>query len=319
MINPTPFHTGFLSEENGHVVQYSQYGNPDGPAVVVLHGGPGSRSKPKHVARFDLQRYHLIAFDQRGCGSSTPAGKTEHNTTQDLVADIERLREFLNIDHWFVTGASWGAALALLYAQSHPDKVRGLLLSSIFLARERDVQWAFTGESGIAHFFPDVWHKRADFLTTYSTQPSQAAGDLLALLQSDADLKTKRAVAAGVLNWEGNLYTSNQDVVYALPDDVGESDIASVSIWLHYESNNFFLETDQIMKNMSAIADIPTVIVHGRHDLLCTPEQAWQVHQRLSNSELHFLPQSNHKLSADGEVAKQLAFTAFLDKHSAHE
>jgi proline iminopeptidase len=305
-MNPKPFNTGYLPERNGHKVYYAQYGNPKGEVVVMLHGGPGSKSKAKYVKPYDLGKFQVITFDQRGCGESLPAGETGNNTLQDSVSDIERLRSELKIKKWFVAGGSWGATLALAYAEAHPEKVRGLLLSSIFLARPRDVQWAFTQDNGIQRLFPDLWEKRMEFLKKYKVTHANAAKVL------SGSHKTIKDVVVGVSNWEGNLMNAQEDLSFTDPEDVGDEDIAGVKIFLHYEANNFFLKPDQLLKGLSKIKSIPTVIVHGRYDALCPVEQTWEIQKKLSNVETVILPTSNHKLTAEGEIAKKFAFNKFL-------
>jgi len=161
--NPKPFNTGYLPRQDDHKVYYSQYGNPKGEAIVILHGGPGSKSKPKHVKGYELDKYYVVAFDQRGCGESTPSGSLKSNTTYDLIKDIERLRSKLKIEKWYVAGRSWGATLALAYSEAYPKAVKGLLLSSVFLARPRDVKWAFTENNGIERLFPDCGRTELNF------------------------------------------------------------------------------------------------------------------------------------------------------------
>lgn len=312
-ITPKPFNTGYLDEQDGHKVFFSQFGNPKGDALVILHGGPGSQSKPKQIKGYDLEKYHIITFDQRGCGKSEPAGKLESNTLNDLIQDMERLRIKLSIDRWFVAGGSWGATLALAYAQIHSDKVKGLLLSSIFLASSRDVSWAFTSGGGIERLFPDVWERRMNFLSQYQTEPANAAKILLQKLES-ATSEEAKDISAGVSNWEENLMNAQEDVQYTTPDEVEDSAIASTKVFLHYESNHFFLEEDQLLKNLDRIAVIPTVIVHGRYDLLCPVEATWEVKKKLNNVDVLILPTSNHKLTAEGDIARKLAFTLFLNK-----
>ncbi len=315
-ITPKPFNTGYLDEQDGHKVFFSQFGNLKGDALVILHGGPGSQSKPKQIKGYDLEKYHIITFDQRGSGKSEPAGKLESNTLSDLIQDMERLRTKLSIDGWFVAGGSWGATLALAYAQAHPDKVKGLLLSSIFLASPRDISWAFTSGDGIERLFPDVWEHRLDFLSQYQIEPANAASVLLQKLKSATPEEAKN-ISAGVSNWEGNLMHAQEDVQYIAPDEVEESDIASTKVFLHYESNHYFLEPDQLINNLEKIATVPTVIVHGRYDLLCPVEATWKVKKKLNNVEVLILPTSNHKLTAEGDIARKLAFNLFLSKQQA--
>lgn len=213
-----------------------------------------------------------------------------------------------------MAGGSWGATLALAYAQAHPKRLKGLLLSSIFLARARDVQWAFTKDNGIDRLFPDLWEDRMAFLNKYKTNPATAAKDLLA--QINNGLKDAvNEIVAGVSNWEGNLMNAQEDLTFIAPEDAEESDIAAVKIFLHYEANNFFLKPNQLIENLSKIKLIPTIIVHGRYDLLCPVEGTWEVQKGLDDVEVIILPTSNHKLTADGTIAKGLAYNLFLEKH----
>lgn len=313
--NPKPFNTSFLPEKDGHKVAYFQYGNPKGEAVLLLHGGPGSKHKSKSAKGYDLEKYHVIAFDQRGCGKSLPTGGIESNTLSDLIADIERLRKELKINNWFVAGGSWGATLALAYAQAHPKQVKGLLLSSIFLASSRDEKWAFSEADGVDRMFTDLWEDRLVFLEKFETNPANAAKDLLERINSGSK-KVVNEVVAGVSNWEGNLMNAQEDLTFVEPEDVEESDIAAVKVFLHYEANDFFLIDDQLVKNMNKIKSIPAVIVHGRYDLLCPVEASWKVQKGFDDVEVVILPTSNHKLTADGAVAKELAYNLFLEKQS---
>ncbi|PIR98847.1 prolyl aminopeptidase [Candidatus Collierbacteria bacterium CG10_big_fil_rev_8_21_14_0_10_44_9] len=303
--NPQSFNTDYLPEQDGHKVWFAQYGNPSGIPIVVCHGGPGDKSKPRHINRYDLDKYHVITFDQRGCGQSLPLGETKNNTLSDLVSDMERLCNILKIEKWYIAGGSWGSTVALTYAESFPEKTKGLLLSSIFLARQKDEEWSFTREGGITRIFPDLIEKRS----------SMTAKDLLNKLES-GDEESVKEIVAGVMNWEGNLMTSQADIKLIDIVDVDEENIASARVFLSYQANNYFLELNQIIKNSDRLKNIPTIIVHGRYDLLCPMDNAWELHQHLSNSELVILPSSNHRLTADGEIAKNMAFKYFLSKQS---
>jgi len=303
-MNPKPFFTGFLPEQGRHQVYYERYGNKNGKTIIVCHGGPGDKSKPKHISNYDLTKYHVITFDQRGCGQSLPLGEIKNNTLSDLVSDMERLRNLLKIETWYVAEGSWGSTVALAYAESYPEKVRGLLLSSIFLARQKDEDWSFSKDGGITRIFPDLTEKR----------PNITAKELLNKLESGNE-ETIKEIVAGVMNWEGNLMTSQSDLQFIDKEDVDDENIASVKVFLSYEANNYFLEQDQIIKNAGKIKNIPTIIVHGRYDLLCPMDNAWELHKNLPNSELVILPSSNHRLTADGEIAKKYAFNNFLNKN----
>jgi len=313
-MNPKPFNTGYLAKQNGHRVHFAQYGNPKGKiTIVTLHGGPGSKSKPKHIKTYDLEKYHVVTFDQRGCGESLPTGEVKSNTLGDLIADIERLRSVLKIKSWFVAGGSWGATLALAYAEEYPKNVKGLLLSSVFLARSRDIQWAFTQDKGIERLFPDLWEKRLKFLQKYKATPANAAKVLLKKIETGKP-KTVKEIVAGVSDWEDNLMNAQEDLNFVEPENVDDEDIASVKIFLHYEANNFFLKPDQLLEGLRKIKSIPTIIVHGRYDVLCPVEQMWGLQKVLTKVETIILPSSNHKLTAEGEIAKGIAFNYFLNR-----
>lgn len=314
-MTPTPFFTGYLEEKDGHKVYYEEYGNKSGESIIVCHGGPGDKSKPKHVSSYELDRYHVILFDQRGCGKSEPFGGIINNTTQDLVGDMECIRIKLGINSWFVAGSSWGFTVALVYAETYPSVVKGLLLGSGFLARNRDEEWAFSKADGVSRIFPDVWEKRNEFLKKHNANSTNAAKFLLKKIQSSSE-QIKKEIAAGVMNWEGNLMFAQEDVKYIEPIDVEESNIGEVTVFLHYEANNFFLTDDQILSNIATIKNIPTILVHGRYDLLCPAEQIWEVSKNLEDSMFIMLPTSNHRLTADGTIARKLAYNYFLYKHT---
>ncbi len=300
-----------LLEKDGHTVSFSEWGNPEGPAIIFFHGGPGSKSKPKHAELFDLEKYCVILFDQRGCGKSMPQGKLENNTTEDILRDAERIREQLGIERWYVSGGSWGATLALLYAQGHSEKTMGLILYSIFFADRESTDWSFKGIKGTAQFVPDVLEKRTKFLEKYNTTPKEASKTLSELLEGN-DLEQQKEIVAGVANWEDNLYSPIAKISYISPEDVEEGDIASVKVYLHYEKNEWFVEDDQIMNGIDKIKNIPTIIVHGRYDILCPIMKAFILNKALKNSEMIIASSSGHSFSAEGDEIRRLAFDRFL-------
>ena len=313
-MNPEAYQQGTLPVSSIHTLVYYQYGNPDGEVILSLHGGPGTPSKPKHVKSFDLSVYRVVAFDQRGCGGSTPLGETKENTTQDLLADIEKLRTHLDIKEWYVTGASWGATLALVYAEAQPTVVKGLLLSSIFMARPTDFAWSFKAKGGIERLFPDVWEEREKFFREFSITSAERAAQELSSQLEVAGKEEAKAIAAGVTNWEANLFSTQTDVSYLRAGDVSEADVASVKIFLHYEAHDCFVEDEHIINQAEAIADIPAVLVHGRYDVLCPLDSVWLLKQKLRKATLHILPTSGHALTAEGNLFKGEMFRHFLDQ-----
>ena len=302
-----------LEEDRGHIVTFFEYGNPDGVAILSFHGGPGSGSKPAHAERFDLRKYRVILFDQRGCGKSTPLGSVENNTTDDLLLDAERIREKLGITEWFVTGSSWGATLSLLYALKYPKRVRGLLISAIFLADTESFDWAMTDPRGVARILPDVWAKRMEFFKKFDIKLASHSEDVFKIL-ADADVGVQKEVAAGVRNWESNIASVQSAITYKQPADMTEADIASVKIFVHYEMNQGFIPDGYILEHIDAIADMPTVIVHGRYDILCLVEKAQLLKDAMRNCEMFIADSSGHMLTAEGEMIRKIAFDRFIER-----
>ncbi len=304
----------FLPEEDGHIVSFTEHGNPDGPAILSFHGGPGSKSKPQHAERYDLAKNRVILFDQRGCGKSTPIGKLESNTTENTLKDVERIRVQLGIDKWFVSGASWGSTLALLYAIQNPERVRGLLIAAVFLADRDSISWAMADTKGVARLMPDVWAKRMDFFMRFNIRVETQNEDLLKLLQ-ESDPEKQKQISAGIQDWEGNLFSSQSSVSYKDPAEISEADIASTKVFVHYEANHEFIPDNYILDNAGKIANIPTVIVHGRYDILCPMEKAQALKEKISNCELVIATSSGHKLTAEGETIQKMAYDRFLERH----
>lgn len=309
-----PAKTYTLPEKDGHTVSFFEYGNPNGSAIISFHGGPGSKSKLHHAERFDLKKYRVILFDQRGCGKSLPNGKLEHNTTDDLLGDAERIREQLGIEKWFVAGGSWGSTLSLLYAIKYPERTRGILISAVFLADHDSTSWAMEDERGAARLMPDVWEKRMDFFKRFNIKLETQNADILKALDG-ATLEKQKEIAAEVQDWEGNLFSTLSSVSYANLEDITEEDIASVRIFMHYEMNHEFISDNFILKNIGVVENTSVVIVHGRYDVLCPLQKAHELVGKLKNAELIIATSSGHKLTVEGETIQKMAFDRFLEKH----
>ncbi|NTS76959.1 prolyl aminopeptidase [Catenovulum sp. SM1970] len=309
-----PFNIEWLTVSGGHSIYLEQSGNPDGIPVVYLHGGPGGASSPFVRRMFDPEKYHIVLFDQRGCGQSQPFCQLTDNTTDDLIADIELIRQHLNIKSWLVTGGSWGTTLALLYAQAYPQYVKALLLRGIFLSRQQDYDWLYHPEGGAARLFPDFYQ---DFIKTIG-QPSSTQNLLsqyLELLTSKNELAQMQAARSWCL-WETRISKLN-------PSPQAEQEVADRHICLpmalleaHYFANDSFILANQIMSNMDKIADIPATIIHGRYDAVCDVSQAFTLSQAWPASQLYIVPSAGHSFGelpiAQAFVKGAQAFAEFL-------
>lgn len=285
-----PYQSGTLKVDDRHTLYYEQCGNPDGKPVVLLHGGPGGGCSPKMRRFHDPAKYRIILFDQRGSGRSTPHADLVDNTTWDLVADIERLREKLDIDRWQVFGGSWGSTLALAYAQRHPQRVSALVLRGIFMLRRWELEWFY--QEGASRLFPDAWDhylapiplvERHDLISAYHRR-----------LTSD-DSATRLAAARAWSVWEGATSFLHVDADFVSGHEDAEFALAFARIENHYFVNGGFFEVeDQLLRDAGRIADIPGVIVHGRYDVVCPVANAWELHKAWPKSQLVITPASGH-------------------------
>jgi len=293
-----PYDQAQLDMPGGHSIYVEQCGNPDGVPVVVLHGGPGGGCSPTMRRFFDPRYYRVILFDQRGCGRSKPHASIEHNTTWDLVADIERIRTRCGIDKWMVFGGSWGAALALIYAQAHPEHAARLILRGVFLMSPEELDWFYGG--GAARFWPKEWAAFEEIV------PEDERHDLIAayhkrLFASDISVQTKFARAwAG---WESAL-AALEPRIHGAP--AGSYARAFARLENHYFINAGFLSADQqILSNMDRLSNIPGHIVQGRYDMICPPHHAQKLHDLWPRSTIKILPRDGHALSEPG-IATEL-------------
>ena len=280
---PKPYNEGYLPEEDGHKIYFAEYGNKKGIPVLLFHGGPGGSCKAKKIKGINLNKYRVITLDQRGCGLSTPLGKIENNTTDDLLKDYDRLVNYLNINKKIILrGGSWGSTIALLWAEKNPQKVEKMLLSQIFLANDDFHHWEFDGTKYIYPEFVEYMDKKSK---------GNIIGYYNKLIQSSNAKKQLEAI--NEFGWFERICGSMRPE-FACFSDACDKELASNRIYIHYAANNFFLKGNDILKNINKIKDIKTIIIHNRLDLICPFKGAYDLHKNMNNSELIIVDEFGH-------------------------
>jgi proline iminopeptidase len=300
-----PYRTGRLRVSDLHEISYEEVGNPKGQPILFVHGGPGGGVSPDQRRYYDPKHYRIILFDQRGCGKSTPYAELRENTTWDLVADMEKLREHLGIQQWILFGGSWGSTLSLVYAETHPDRVRGLVLRGIFMCRKLEIDWFY--QAGASLLYPDLWEKYLEPI------PVEERGDLVKayyqrLCSPDGAVRMHAAKAWSV--WEGSTSCLLADP--SLIDKTGTNEFAEAfaRIECHYFTNKIWMKhDDQILRDVHRIRHLPCEIIHGRYDVVCPITNAWELHKAWPESVLHIIPDAGHAASEPGTLAKLVQVT----------
>jgi proline iminopeptidase len=302
-----PFEEGYLKVSDLHTIWYGLSGNPQGKPVFVLHGGPGFGCYPRLTQYFDPDKFLVVLHDQRGAGQSRPAGELRENTTQELVADIERLRGHLKINgKMLVFGGSWGSALALAYAETHPEHVSGMVLRGVWTGTKAETENGYGGEH-VRQFFPDAVARME------AAMPPGSVGfdpqSLLKIFTSD-DEALCRQIAREWVRYGikvSQLHASDED----LERGFGDTDVlAGAKIDTHYASNLFFLEEGQLLRDAHRLRGIPVTIINGRYDMLCPPVTAWRLHQRLPQSKLIIVEEAGHSEGEEGTTRALVAAVA---------
>jgi proline iminopeptidase len=283
-----------LRVDDIHELYIEQSGNPDGVPVVFLHGGPGGGSSPGQRRFFDPKRYRIVNFDQRGAGKSTPLGETRNNNTALLVGDMEAIREKLGIDRWHLFGGSWGATLALAYAQTHPDRCLGLILRGIFLMRPWEIDWFLYGMGTI---FPEAWRSFAAFI------PEGERHDLLQAYSRrlhDADPAKQLAAARSWSLYEGacSSLVSNPYFASHYADPVLAIGLARLEA--HYMATDIYDGTRDLMRHIDRMRHIPGVIVQGRYDIICPIKTADELHRAWPEAQYIIIPDGGHSAIEPG-------------------
>lgn len=304
-----PFNTTLLPREilqdgQQHQIYIEQCGNPNGIPVVFLHGGPGSGCGPHHRRYFNPDLYHIILFDQRGCGRSLPAGLLDNNDTAHLVEDMEAIRQHLGIDKWVLFGGSWGATLALCYARQYQTAVQAMVLRGVFLGRQQDIDWVYA-EGGASKIFSEAWHDfteqlpadmRSRPLDYYFEQLQQASADV-------------QAEAANTLQaWEATIVKMRETHYVAEPDQQ-PAPLAHALIQLHFARNQCFIADTPLLESTSQLPALPTYIIHGRYDMVCPVQQSWLLKQALPHAAFNIVPLAGHAAGEPGLIDALIAAT----------
>lgn len=303
-----------LPVDDIHTLYVEECGNPEGIPVLFIHGGPGAGCSKYDRRFFDPERYRIILFDQRGCGRSTPHAALDNNTSEHLVNDIESIREHLKIERWVLFGGSWGSTLGLLYAETHHERVLGMILRGIFLCRAKDLHWFY--QSGADRIFPDYWQ---DYIAPI---PEEERDNLIHAYYkrlTGANELAKMAAAKAWSSWEGHCATlrPNPDIVHMFTDPRVALSLARIES--HFFYHKAFLAENQILANVEALEGIPGVIIHGRYDMICPLDNALELHEAWPNSELQIVRDAGHSahepsivdalIKATDEMADKISHT----------
>ena len=293
------FRSGRLALDARHTMYWEECGNPRGVPLVFLHGGPGGGIAPDHRRYYDPAFYRIVLYDQRGAGQSMPLGELTDNTTEHLVADLERLRSHLGIDRWLVFGGSWGSTLALAYAEAHPERVLALVLRGIFLARAWEIRW-FMHEMSLV--FPEAWRAFAHFL------PEAERSDLLASYHrrlTDPDPAVHLPAAHAWSRYESSCSTLLPDPELVAHFDEDPVALAIARIEAHYFVHNLFLREGALLADIGRIAGIPCAIVQGRYDIVCPIRSADDLHRAWPEAQYVVVPDAGHSAREPG-IAREL-------------
>ncbi|MCC5987738.1 MAG: prolyl aminopeptidase [Pararhodobacter sp.] len=306
-----PFDRRMLDVGDGHRIYVEQCGAANGVPVVVLHGGPGGGCSPMMRRFFDPAHYRVVLFDQRGCGRSRPHASVEANTTAHLIADIEAIRRALGIERWVVFGGSWGATLALAYAQAHPGRAAFLALRGVFLGRQAELDWFYGG--GAARFFPEYWERFAGPI------PEDERDDLIAAyarrLFSGVFAQESRFARLWV-EWENALASVTPRALHDTPVDYAR---AFARLENHYFSNGCFLQHDgQLLDGAGHMEGVRGTIVQGQFDMICPPATAHALHRAWPGSRLELVPLAGHALSEPGIAAALVRVMDMLRHEARH-
>lgn len=284
----SPYSMGFLQVDDIHNLYWEQSGNPEGVPVVVLHGGPGAGATSDYRRFFDPDHYRIIIFDQRGAGRSQPLGCVENNTLEHLLSDLERLRQHLRIPKWHLFGGSWGSTLALSYAIDHPQQCHSLILRSIFLLEQQEIDWFLYGMKMI---FPEAWDQFAGLLP--SNQQDRLLEGYYDRLNGDDETEKMNAAISWSL-YESACSSLLPNYMTITTDEQKKQALALARIEAHYFKNQVISPENSLINRIGSIRAIPSIIVHGRYDILCPMYTARRLHHVWPEADYIVVPDGGH-------------------------
>ena len=300
-----PYNTFKLKVSNIHEIFVEESGNPKGKPVIFFHGGPGGGIEPIYRQYFNPKKWRIIIFDQRGCGKSTPHAELEENTTWELVDDIEKIRQKLEINTWTIFGGSWGSTLSLSYSIMHPEKCDAIILRGIFMLRKKEIDWFY--QEGCSFIYPDAWE---NYL---SPIPEEEQHNLVEayykrLTSQDKAVRINAARAWSIWEASTSKLIQTEKALHSFDeDDVAE---AFARIECHYFINKGFFENeDWILNNVNKISDKTIEIVQGRYDVVCPMTSAWDLHKKLPGAGFHIIQDAGHSMLENGIQEKLIEIT----------
>lgn len=290
---------GFLSAGAGHQLYWETWGNPTGKPALFLHGGPGSGCGPATRALLDPAAFRVVQFDQRGCGRSTPHASApgvdlSANTTDHLIADVERLRELLGVERWLVLGGSWGSTLGLAYAERFPQRVTELVLFSVTTSTPSEIDWI---TSGVGMFFPEAW---ARFRAGAGELRGESIVDAYHHLLMDPDPAVHERAARDWCDWEAAVVALQSGDKPPSRYDDPVFRLGFARLVTHYWRHGVWLEDGALLRGAGQLADIPGTMVHGRLDIGSPLGTAWALKESWPGSELVVIDDVGHGIGFAG-------------------
>ena len=282
-------HSGRLVVDEIHSLYWEEFGNKQGPPIVILHGGPGGGIRDYYRQLVDPGHYRGILFEQRGCRRSTPVGELELNTTSHLVEDMEKLRNHLQVGKWLVLGGSWGSTLALAYAEAYPRSCAGVVVTGVTLSRSIDAWWWW---EGVRFVYPEVWAAFRDFLPP---DERDALRENYVRRVLDNDPKVYEPAAIAMMCYEAQTLDVWPDESFVGSIAVDKHTLTMARIFAHYDRNHFFLKEGQLLEKASRLQGIPGFIINGRFDMCTPPHAAYDLHRVWGDAQLKVVPVAGHR------------------------